>query len=131
MCIPFVVCHVPHVEALKLIIYLVVSLYHGITGLLLVHCFSVKKAVMPWSEPKSYKKPFVLLHSWDLGFRDQWCGYRNSFCQGRLLTVTLQPCSLPFNVQVMILAGSSGFINLACASVDGCYLYIIIHYGMS
>ena len=31
----------------------------------------------------------------------------------------------------MILAGSSGFFNHSSASVDGCYLYIIIHYGMS
>ena len=30
----------------------------------------------------------------------------------------------------MTLLGSSGFFNLASASVDGCYLYIIIHYGM-
>ena len=86
---------------------------------------------MYWSEPKSYNKPFELMHSWDLGFRGQWSGYRNSFCQSRLLTVTLWPCSLMFNVQVMILAGSSGFFNSAYMSVDRCCLYIIIHYGTS
>ena len=28
-----------------------------------------KIAVMHWSDPKSYNKPFVLLHSWDFGFK--------------------------------------------------------------
>ena len=93
--------------------------------------FNQKIAVMHWSEPKSYNNPFVLLHSQDFGFRGYWSGYRNPFSQSRLLTVTLQPCSLLFNVQVMILAGSSRFFNLASTSVDGCYLYIMIHYGMS
>ena len=90
-----------------------------------------KIVVILWSEPKSYNRPFVLLHSWDFGFRGQWSSYKNSFCQSRLLTVTPWPCSLLFNAQVIILAGSSGFINLASTSVDGCYLYLIIHYGMS
>ena len=31
----------------------------------------------------------------------------------------------------MIPMGSSGFFNLVSTSVDGCYLYIIIDYGMS
>ena len=88
-------------------------------------------AVMHWSEPKSYNKSNELLHSQDFGFRGQRSSYRNSFCQSRLLTMTLQPFSFPFNVQIMILAGSYGFFNLASTSVDGCYLYIIIHYGMS
>ena len=30
-----------------------------------------KIAVMHWSEPKSYNKPFVLWHNWDLGFKGQ------------------------------------------------------------
>ena len=34
-------------------------------------------------------------------------------------------------MQVMIPAEYYGFFNLASVSVDGCYLYIIIHYGMS
>ena len=34
--------------------------------------FSLRKiAVMHWSEPKSYNKPFELLHSWDFGFMSQ------------------------------------------------------------
>ena len=44
--------------------------------------------------------------------------------------MTLWPCSLSINEQVMILVGSSGFFNCAATSVDGCYLYIIIQYGM-
>ena len=44
--------------------------------------------------------------------------------------VTLWPCSLSINVKVIILTGSSGFFNCAFTSVDGCHLYIIIHYGM-
>ena len=40
---PFVVCYMPHVEALKLIVYLVVNLCCGIKELLLIHCFSIKK----------------------------------------------------------------------------------------
>ena len=85
---------------------------------------------MHWSEPKSIINPFELLCSWDFGFWGQGSGYRNSFCQSRLLRVTLQPCILQFYVQVMILVGSSGLFNHVSASVDGCYLYIIIHYGM-
>ena len=69
--------------------------------------------------------------SLDFGFMGQCSSYRNSFLQGRLLTVTPRPCSLLFNVKVMILVGSSGFFNHASTSVDWCYLYIIIHYGMS
>ena len=44
--------------------------------------------------------------------------------------MTLQPFSLLFNAQVMIPVGSYWFLNLASASVDGYYLYIITHYGM-
>ena len=44
--------------------------------------------------------------------------------------MTIQPFKLLFNTQVMILVGSSGFFNLASASVDGCYLDIIIHYDI-
>ena len=45
--------------------------------------------------------------------------------------MTLWPFILSFNEQVMIPAGSHGLFSLASTSVDGCYLYIIIHYGMS
>ena len=62
--------------------------------------------------------------------RGQWSGYRNLFWQCRLLTVTVWPCSLSFKVQVMILVGSSVFFNHTSASLDGCCLYIIIHYGI-
>ena len=43
MYVLFVVCCIPHVEALKVIVYLVVNLCYEIKGLLLVHCFSIKK----------------------------------------------------------------------------------------
>ena len=89
-----------------------------------------KIASMHWSESVSYNKPFELLCSQDLGFRDQWSRCRNSFCQSMLLTTTLQPFSLPFNVQVMISVGFYMILNLASMSVDGCYLYTTIHYGM-
>ena len=69
---PFVVFHVPHVEALKWIIYSAVNMCCGIKGLLLIYCFSIKKLPgIYWSEPKSYNKPFVLLCSRDFGFRGQ------------------------------------------------------------
>ena len=45
--------------------------------------------------------------------------------------MTLQPFGLLFNAQVIIPVGYYWFLNLASASVDGCYLYIIIQYGMS
>ena len=71
-----------------------------------------------------------LSHSLDFGFRGR-SGYRNSFCQSRLFTVTLQPCRLSLKCKVMFLAWSSVFFNHASTSVNGCYLYIIIiHYGM-
>ena len=81
----------------------------------------------------AYKKPFELLHSWDFGFRGQWSGYRNSFCQRKLLTMTLWPFILSFNVQFRIPEGSYWLFSFPSTSVDGCYLYIIIiiHYGMS
>ena len=33
--------------------------------------------------------------------------------------------------QIMIPVGSDWLLSLACLPVDGWYLYIIIHYGMS
>ena len=102
----------------------------GSNGYCLLTVSQSKIAVMHWSEPKSYNKPFVLLHSREFGCRGQWSSYRNSFCQSRLLTMALWPCRLLLNVQVMILVESSGFLNLAFMSVDESYLYIIIHYGM-
>ena len=42
--VPFVVCHMPHVEALELIIYSVVNLCCGIKGLLLIHVFQSKNS---------------------------------------------------------------------------------------
>ena len=45
--------------------------------------------------------------------------------------MTLCPCCLSFNVQDIILVGSSGFFNHASTSVNGCCLYTIIHYGIS
>ena len=79
MCIPFVVCHMPHVEVLKLMIYsssqsvlwdqraIAYPLFHN-----------PKTAVMYWSDPKSYNKLVSLSHSQDLGFRGLWTGYGNS-----------------------------------------------------
>ena len=70
MHVPFVECHMAHVEALKFIVFSVVNMYFGIIGLLLIHCFSIKEiAVMHWSEPKSYNKPFMLLPFQDFDFR--------------------------------------------------------------
>ena len=79
MHVPFVVCHMPHVEvliimcvSLKLIVYSsgpsVLWDQRAIAYPLLLN---QKIAVLHQSEPKSYNKPFVLLHSWDFGFRDQ------------------------------------------------------------
>ena len=64
-------------------------------------------------------------------FGGQWPGWRNSFWQSWLLQMTLWPHSLPFQAQVMILVGSYWFFNCASISVDGWYLYIIIHNNMS
>ena len=41
------------------------------------------------------------------------------FDKVRLLTAALHPCSLSFNVHVMILVGSSRLFYCATASVDG------------
>ena len=99
------------------------------------YCLSIvflnpKIAVMHWLDPKSHKEPFMVFPTyWLLGPNDLVIG--PPFDKKKLLTMTLQPCSLLFNVQDMIIVGSSGFFNHASTSVDGCYLYIIIHYGMS
>ena len=45
--------------------------------------------------------------------------------------MTLQSFSLPFHAQVMIPVGFYGLFSLVSTPVEGCYLYIIIHYGMS
>ena len=114
-------CSLPHVTfwsvSLKLIIYSSGQSVLLDQRLLSIHCCSIRKiAVMHRSEPKSYNKPFVLHCSWDFGFRGQWSRsrYRNSFWQSRLLTMTLQPCSLLFNAQVMILQGVMGFQPCLC-----------------
>ena len=124
------VCHVLPVEALKLIIYLVVNLCYGIKGILFVHCFSLRKQLSCTGQ-NLILTSHELLCSQDFGFRGQTSRYSNSFCQSRFLTATHWPFSLPFNVQAMIPVRSYGFFNLASTSADGCYLYIIIHYGMS
>ena len=72
-----------------------------------------------------------LLYCLDFGFSGQWSGWRNCFWQSWLLTMALQPHSLPFHTQVMILVGSYRFFNCTSTSVDGCYLYNIIHNSTS
>ena len=57
-------------ECFKLIVYLVANLCYGIKGATACPLFLTQKiAVMHWSEPKSYNKPFELLHSLDLALR--------------------------------------------------------------
>ena len=73
----------------------------------------------------------ILLHSLDFCFGGQWLGCRNCFWQDWLLTMTLQPCCLSFNVQDIMLMRSYRFLNHAATSADGCCLYIIIHNSMS
>ena len=69
MHVPFVVCHVLHVEALKLIIYSngqsVLWDQRAIAHPLFLN---PKIAVMHWSDPKPYSELFVLLCSLDFGF---------------------------------------------------------------
>ena len=133
MHVPFVVCYMPYVVdyLFKLPICAV-----GSKGLFLILCVSKSKSkenivVMQRLKPKSYNKPFVLNVPWisTLGANDPVSG--TPFCQSRLLITTFQPCSLPFNVQVMILVESLWLFYLTSSSGDGCYLYIIIHCGMS
>ena len=70
MHVPFLVCHMLPVQALKWIIHLVVNLCFGIKGATAYPLFLTQKiAVMHWSEPKSYNKPFELLCSHNFGFR--------------------------------------------------------------
>ena len=72
-----------------------------------------------------------LLHSLDVG-HIQWSRCRNCSRLNLLLLLTFCPCRFPFHMQVMILTRSyyrlSSFV---IASVDGCYLYIIIHNSIS
>ena len=89
-----------------------------------------KIAIMHWFALKSYNRPFELLHSWDFGCRGQWLGYRTPFAKGGCLQWL---CGISSLIQC---AGNGscrvyGVFSLASASVDGCYLYIIIHYGRS
>ena len=117
-----------HVEALKLIIYFSGQSVPWDPRAIAYPLFlSTKVAVMYWSDPRSYIELVCLSCSLDFGFRGKCSSYRNSLCQSRLLTVTLQPCSFLFKAWVMILLGSSGFFTHASPSVDG---HIIIHFGM-
>ena len=102
----------------------------GFYGFSLNSILIEKIAAMHWSEPKSYRKPFDLLHSSDFRSRGHWSGYRNSLCQSRFLTETHQPFSLLLNVHFIFPVRSYWFFNLASVSIDGGCLYIIIYYGM-
>ena len=72
------------------------------------------------------------LHSLDFGFCIQWSWFRSCILWCLLLLLTLCPCRFPFHRQVMILMRSYNRLasNHAIASVDGCFLYIIIHNSM-
>ena len=139
MCVSFVVCCMPHVEVLiiicvsfKLIAYSSgQSVLWDQRAIAYPLCSSIQKYLSCTGQiPSLTMNHICLLHSLDFGFRGQWSGYRDSFWKVRLLTMTIQPCILSFNVQDMTLVGPSGFFKHASASVDGCCLYIIIHYGM-
>ena len=67
-------------------------------------------------------------HSLGFGFPIQWSGCRNCFWLCLLLLSTLHLCRFPFHTKVMILTRSYYRLS-SCAirSVDGCFLYIIIH----
>ena len=86
VCLPCSVSGATCFKTLKLIVYLKVIQYYGIK---VDHLFSGQSApcikgatacplfltqkigIMHWSEPKSYKRQFELLHSWHFGFRGQ------------------------------------------------------------
>ena len=87
MHVPFVVCHIPHVEvliitciSLKLIIHSsdqsVLLDQRAIAYPLLLNQKEI--GAMHWSEPKSDNKPFVLLLSLDFGLVANDLGYRTS-----------------------------------------------------
>ena len=73
-----------------------------------------------------------LSHSLDFGSYAQWSRCRNFFWLCLLLLLTVYPCRFLFHMQVMILVKSYyRLFSLAVASVDGCYLYIIIYNSIS
>ena len=131
-------CSMSHVHMLELcnwssipVANLCCNQFCGIKGLLLIRCFLVKKKLSFTGQSLitshlCYSIPSILA----LGANDPDPGIGSPFWQSRLLTMTLWPFSLLLNVQVVILVGSSGFFNFAFMSVDGCCLYIIIHFGM-
>ena len=62
----------------------------------------------------------------------QWSWCRNCSGQNLFLLLTLFSCRFSFNMQVMILTKSYyRLLSLANASLDVCYLYIIIHISIS
>ena len=62
MHIPFVVCHLPHVEALKLIVYSSgQSVQWDQRAIAYPLLLNLIKAVMHWSDPKSHNKLDVLI----------------------------------------------------------------------
>ena len=66
MHVPFVACHMPHVEAMKLIIYSSgQSMLWDQRAIACSLSLNPKLAVMHWSDPKSDDEPFELLHSQD------------------------------------------------------------------
>ena len=72
MCVSSVVCHMLHVEALKLIIYSSSqSLLWAQRTVAYPLFLNSKIALMHWSDPKSYSELVCLPHSLEFGFRCQ------------------------------------------------------------
>ena len=72
MYVPFVVCHMSHAEALKLIIYSIgQSLLWDQRAVAHPLFLNPKMPVMHWSDPKSYDELVCLSCSLDFDFRGQ------------------------------------------------------------
>ena len=108
-----------------------VHLHYGIKGLLHVHWFSIRKWLSCTGQNLSlrtshlcYFFPGILA----LGASDLVIGtpFAKAGCLQQHLA--LQP---PIQCAGLDSCRVFWFFNLASMSVDGCYLYIIIHHGMS
>ena len=82
MLVPFVVCHMPHVKALKLILYSTGQFVLWDQRAIAYSLFlNPKIAVRHWLDPKSYNELVCLLHSLDLALEANNLGIGTPFAK--------------------------------------------------
>ena len=112
----------PHQRVRSLISYCCACICTVHSNLL---CHMWCQAYVLWQKLCAFLRPL------DFGWFTQWSLSRDCKWLWLQLMVTLRPCRYMLYSQAMILVRSGRLGGLAFTSVDGCYIYIIIHYCIS